>query len=94
MIDFETYHELRRCRDELGLNPVQIAAKLGLEVKTVRKWQKALRAAPSRRTAFQQARSLQRDHPCLAGKTSLQRGANPPALARRPRLHRRQIRAQ
>jgi len=51
MIDFETYHELRRCRDELGLNPVQIAAKLGLEVKTVRKWLAKKRYEPRRRGA-------------------------------------------
>ena len=38
MIDFETYHEVRYCRDELRLTPVQIAAKLCLEIKTVRKW--------------------------------------------------------
>jgi hypothetical protein len=37
VIDFETYHEVRRARDEFGLNPLQIAAKFGLEIKTVRK---------------------------------------------------------
>ena len=51
MIDFETYHEVRRCRDELRLNAVQIAAKLGLDIKTVRKWLAKKRYEPRRRPA-------------------------------------------
>lgn len=38
MIDFETFHQLRRQREELKLTPEQIAQELGLDVKTVRKW--------------------------------------------------------
>jgi hypothetical protein len=31
MINFETYHEVRRLSRELNLTPAQIAAKTGLE---------------------------------------------------------------
>lgn len=49
MIDFETYHEVRRCRDELHLTPLQTAEKLGLEIKTVRKWLQKKRYEPRKR---------------------------------------------
>src|SRR5260221_403493 len=55
MIDFETYHELRRCRQELQLTPVQIAEKLKLDIKTVRKYLAKVRyearARPARRAS-------------------------------------------
>jgi transposase len=38
MIDFETYHEVRRLSREFNLSASQIAAKSGLNIKTVRKW--------------------------------------------------------
>ena len=38
MINFETYHEVRRLNRELKLTPAQIAAKTGLNIKTIRKW--------------------------------------------------------
>ena len=38
MINFETYHEVRRLSRELNLTPAQIAAKTGLNIKTIRKW--------------------------------------------------------
>ncbi len=38
MINFETYHEVRRLSRELKLTPAQIAAKTGLNIKTIRKW--------------------------------------------------------
>ena len=38
MINFETYHEVRRLHRELKLTPAQIAAKSGLNIKTIRKW--------------------------------------------------------
>jgi transposase len=38
MINFETYHEVRRLSRELNLTPAQIAAKSGLNIKTIRKW--------------------------------------------------------
>lgn len=51
MIDFATYHELRRCQSELQLTPAQIAARLQLEIKTVRKWLARARYEPrARRT--------------------------------------------
>lgn len=55
MIDFEIYHELRRCRQELHLSSLQIAAKLKLDIKTVRKWLAKVRyearARPARRAS-------------------------------------------
>ena len=38
MINFETYHEVRRLNRELKLTPAQIAEKTGLNIKTIRKW--------------------------------------------------------
>lgn len=38
MIDFETYHQLRHLRNDLQLTPEQIAARTGLNIKTVHKW--------------------------------------------------------
>jgi transposase len=38
VIDFETYHEVRRLQRELNLTPSQIAATTGLNIKTIRKW--------------------------------------------------------
>jgi len=38
MINFETYHEVRRLSRELKLTPAQIAEKTGLNIKTIRKW--------------------------------------------------------
>lgn len=38
MIDFETFHEVRRLRDQLSLTPQQIAERTGLNIKTVRKY--------------------------------------------------------
>jgi transposase len=38
MINFETYHEVRRLSRELNLTPAQIAEKTGLNIKTIRKW--------------------------------------------------------
>ena len=38
MINFETYHQVRALSRELSLTPSQIAAKTGLNIKTVRKW--------------------------------------------------------
>ena len=38
MINFETYHEVRRLSRELNLSPAQIAGKTGLNIKTIRKW--------------------------------------------------------
>ena len=38
MINFETYHEVRRLSRELNLSPNQIAAETGLNIKTIRKW--------------------------------------------------------
>ena len=38
MINFETYHEVRRLSRELNLTPSQIAAETGLNIKTIRKW--------------------------------------------------------
>ena len=38
MINFETYHEVRRLSRELNLIPSQIAAETGLNIKTIRKW--------------------------------------------------------
>jgi hypothetical protein len=38
VIDFETYHEVRRLNRELNLTPSQISAQTGLNIKTIRKW--------------------------------------------------------
>jgi DNA-directed RNA polymerase specialized sigma24 family protein len=38
VINFETYHEVRRLSRELNLSPNQIAAETGLNIKTIRKW--------------------------------------------------------
>jgi len=38
MIDYETYVQIKICRDEKGLTGSQIAAKLGLDERTVQKW--------------------------------------------------------
>ena len=38
VINFETYHEVRRLSRELNLSPSQIAAETGLNIKTIRKW--------------------------------------------------------
>lgn len=38
MINFETYHEVRRLSRELNLTPSQIAAETRLNIKTIRKW--------------------------------------------------------
>ena len=38
VINFETYHEVRRLSRELNLIPSQIAAETGLNIKTIRKW--------------------------------------------------------
>ena len=46
MIDFETYHHLRRCHFEDGLSAAQIAEKFTLNVKTVRKWLERPRFQP------------------------------------------------
>lgn len=43
MISFELYHELRRLHREEALTPAQIAARLGIDIKTVRKHLKRLR---------------------------------------------------
>ncbi len=64
MINFETYHEVRRLSRELNLTPTQIAG------------QTSLRAAHQGIQAHQQAGSLQRSDRLLAGKTSLYRNAD------------------
>lgn len=46
MIDFETYHEVRRLQRELNLTPNQISAKTGLNIKTIRKWLDKARYEP------------------------------------------------
>jgi hypothetical protein len=46
MINFETYHEVRRLSWELKLTPAQIAAKTGLNIKTIRKWLDKARYEP------------------------------------------------
>lgn len=51
MIDFETYHEVRRLSWELNLSASQIAAKTGLNIKTVRKWLDKARYEPRRKPA-------------------------------------------
>jgi transposase len=51
MINFETYHEVRRLSRELNLNASQIAAKTGLNIKTVRKWLEKLRYEPRSKVA-------------------------------------------
>jgi hypothetical protein len=38
VINFETYHEVRRLSRELNLTANQIAAETGLNIKTIRKW--------------------------------------------------------
>jgi len=38
VIDFETYHEVRRLQRELNLTASQISTKTGLNIKTIRKW--------------------------------------------------------
>ena len=38
MIDFDTFHQVRRLGRELNLTPQQIAVQTGLNIKTVRKW--------------------------------------------------------
>lgn len=57
MIDFETFHRLRHLADQEHLTPEQIAAKTGLNVKTVRKWLEKPRYEP-RRTAGKRAGKL------------------------------------
>jgi len=37
VIDFETYHEVRRLQRELNLTASQISTKSGLNIKTIRK---------------------------------------------------------
>jgi hypothetical protein len=77
VINFETYHEMRALSRELNLTPGQIAAKTGLNIKTIRKWLDKPRYEPrSRIQALQQARSLQGPDRLLAGKTSLHRDAD------------------
>jgi hypothetical protein len=51
MINFETYHEVRRLSRELNLTPAQIAAKTGLNIKTIRKWLDKPRSKGSKRTS-------------------------------------------
>jgi hypothetical protein len=46
VIDFETYHEVRRLSRELNLTPSQIAAETGLNIKTIRKWLDKARYEP------------------------------------------------
>jgi transposase len=48
MIDFDTYHQVRRLGRELNLTPQQIAAQTGLNIKTVRKWLDRPRYEPRR----------------------------------------------
>ena len=51
MINFETYHEVRRLSRELNLTPSQIAAKTGLNIKTIRKWLDKPRYEPRSKAA-------------------------------------------
>jgi len=53
MIDFELFHQIHRCRDQEGLSAAQIAAKLGLNIKTVRKNLRRKRYAPRQKPAKQ-----------------------------------------
>jgi transposase len=46
VIDFETYHEVRRLQRELNLTASQIALKSGLNIKTIRKWLDKARYEP------------------------------------------------
>lgn len=46
MIDFETYHEVRRLQRELNLTASQISTKTGLNIKTIRKWLDKARYEP------------------------------------------------
>ena len=48
MIDFDTYHQVRRLGRQLNLTPQQIAAQTGLNIKTVRKWLDRPRYEPRR----------------------------------------------
>jgi transposase len=51
MINFETYHEVRRLSRELNVTPSQIAAKTGLNIKTIRKWLDKPRYEPRSKAA-------------------------------------------
>ena len=51
MINFETYHEVRRLSRELNLTPSQIAAETGLNIKTIRKWLDKARYEPRSKAA-------------------------------------------
>jgi transposase len=51
VINFETYHEVRRLSRELKLSASQIAAKTGLNIKTIRKWLDKARYEARSRTA-------------------------------------------
>ncbi len=48
MIDFETFHQIHRLHQHEHLTAQQIAAKTGLNVKTVRKWLEKPRYEPRR----------------------------------------------
>src|SRR5439155_1799095 len=49
VIDFDTYHQVRRLGRELNLTAAQIAAQTGLNIKTVRKWLDRPRYEPRRK---------------------------------------------
>jgi transposase len=49
MIDFDTYHQVRRLGRELNLTAPQIAAQTGLNIKTIRKWLDRPRYEPRRK---------------------------------------------
>ena len=49
MIDFETYHRIRHLIEQEHLTPEQVAAKMRLNVKTVRKWLEKPRYEPRRK---------------------------------------------
>jgi transposase len=51
MIDFETFHQIRRCHHEEMLSAAQIAVKLGLNIKTVRKSLRQVRYEPRKKPA-------------------------------------------
>lgn len=58
MIHFETFHELRRLHSQEHLLPEQIAARTGLDVKTVRKWLKKERYEARKKQKVQSAGKL------------------------------------
>jgi transposase len=82
MIDFETYHEVRRLSREFNLSASQIAAKTGLNIKTVRKWlDKARYEARSKAAKRPSKLDPYKDLiVCWLSKASLQRNADPAAL--------------